>query len=90
MSKVLSGQKTITTAGVAVTLGSGVANETIFVKADPSNTGKVFIGNDTVTSGNGYPLAAGEVTIYEVGRISDLYATADANNQKVGWTVLNV
>ncbi len=94
MSKILSGQKIITTAGIAVTLGTGSINDSVLVKADPSNTGKIFVGNDgtnTVTSGNGFILAAGDLFAYHnVGDLSKIYVTADANNQKVCWTVLSV
>lgn len=97
MSKALSGQKIVTTAGTAVTLGAGVVNDSLLVKADPSNVGKVYIGNNgsgtigTVTSGDGFILAAGEsVAFFMVGDLSRIYVNADTNNSKVCWTVLNV
>ena len=41
----LSGQKTVTTAGTAVALGSQVVNAALMVKALAANTGLVFVGN---------------------------------------------
>jgi hypothetical protein len=94
MSKILSGQKLVTSAGSAVVLGTGIVNESILVKADPANLGKIFIGNngsDTVTSGNGFILSASEsVVFFMVGDLSKIYVNADTNNSKVCWTVLNV
>ncbi len=43
---IISGQKTVTTAGTAERLSTGkVINASLMVKALPANTGNMFIGN---------------------------------------------
>ena len=89
----LSGQKTITTAGAALALGSQQVNAPLLVKALPTNTGLVYVGNDgaaDVTSANGYPLSAGDQVIFE--HVSDLNAVildSAVNGEGAAWLILN-
>ena len=89
----LSGQKTITTAGTALALGSQQVNAPLLVKALPTNTGLVYVGNDgagDVTSANGYPLSAGDQVIFE--HVSDLNAVildSAVNGEGAAWLILN-
>ena len=62
-----SGQKTITAAGTAERLSTGlVANGSLMVKALPANTGNIYIGNvaGDVASTNGMILEPGDVVIF--------------------------
>jgi hypothetical protein len=94
MSKQLSGQTTVTTAGTAVVLGTGVINDALIVKAFATNSGLIYVGNDgvnDVTSTNGFVLSAGNEVRFElVGRLEDIYVDSSVNGQKVSWIVLNV
>lgn len=88
---VLSGQKSVTTAGTAVALTTG-ANLVIpgvyQIKALPANTGVVYLGNDgagDVTSSNGMPLSAGDSAVLTVTDLNQLYIDATADAQGVGW-----
>jgi len=87
---VMSGQKSVTTAGTAVaftTVGTATAG-TYLIKALPGNTGTVYIGNDSasdVTSSNGFPLVASEVAYITVSELSKVYMDATADAQGAAW-----
>ena len=85
-----TGQKTVTTAGARVALGTDVVNSSLVIKADPANTGKIYIGDVTVTSSNGFILTAGDqIIINEVGKLADIYIDGSANTQKVCWIAMS-
>ena len=90
---VLSGQKTVTTAGTAETLGSQVINAPIMIKALDTNTGIAAVGNDgagDVTVSNGMRLDAGDVIIMEfVGNLASIMVDSAVNGEGVAWLVLN-
>ena len=69
MANPISGKTVVTTAGTAVTLGSGtVVYSALMIKALASNTGVVYVGNDgahDVSSANGFELSAGEVVVFD-------------------------
>ena len=90
---ILSGQKTIVTAGTALALGSQVINVPLMIKALDTNTGIVAVGNDgagDVTVSNGMRLAAGDVIIMEfVGDLANIIVDVAVNGEGVAWLVLN-
>jgi hypothetical protein len=90
---VLSGQKTVTTAGTALALGSQVINIPIMIKALDTNTGIVAVGNDgagDVTVSNGMRLAAGDAIIMEfVGDLANIIVDSAVNGEGVAWLALN-
>ena len=89
----LSGQKTVTTAGTAVALGTQAVNAALLVKALDTNTDVVAIGNDgagDVTVSNGLRLSAGESVVFEyVGHLASLMLDSAVNGEGVCWIVLN-
>jgi hypothetical protein len=91
---IASGQKTVTTAGTAVALGSGRIDGALLVKALDTNTGVVALGNDggnDVTLSNGLRLQAGEVVVFEyLGELASLYLDAAVNGEGVSWIILNL
>lgn len=90
----LSGQKTVTTAGTAVALGSQAIHAPLMVKALDTNTGVVAIGNDgagDVTVANGLRLEAGDTVVFEyAGSLTSLYLDSAVNGEGVCWLVLNI
>ncbi len=90
---VLSGQKTVTTAGTALALGSQIINVPIMIKALDTNTGIVAVGNDgagDVTVSNGMRLEAGDVIIMEfVGNLANIILDVSVNGEGVSWLALN-
>ena len=89
----ISGQKTVTTAGTAVTLGSDQVDSAILVKALDTNTGVVAIGNDgadDVTVSNGYRLSAGDQMIFDkVDNLAAIYLDSAVNGEGVSWIKLD-
>ena len=90
----ISGQKTVTTAGVAVALGSQPVNGPLMVKALTANTGEIAIGDDgtnDVTTTSGLLLSAGEVVVFDfVGHLATLLLDSEIDGEGVAWLVLNV
>ena len=90
---ILSGQKTIATAGTALALGSQVINAPLMIKALDTNTGVVAVGNDgsgDVTVSNGMRLDAGDAVIFEfVGDLANIIVDVATNGEGVAWLVLN-
>lgn len=89
----ISGQKTVTTAGTAVALGSLQVDGALLVKALDTNTGIVAVGNDgadDVTVSNGYRLSIGEVCIFEhVDNLAAIFVDSAVNGEGVSWIRLN-
>jgi hypothetical protein len=88
----LSGINTVATAGTAEALGSQQVAAPLLVKALTTNTGLMYVGNDgagDVASTNGFPLAAGDVVIFEhVGNLSAVYIDSAVNGEGVAWLIL--
>ena len=90
MSDVLAktGQITVAVAGTAVQGGNIPLTNGVFVKALGGNTGKVYVGNDgwgDVSSTTGYELAAGEVAIFQVANLNQLWFDSATNGDKFCW-----
>ncbi len=89
----LSGQKTVTTAGTAVALGTQQIASSILVKALTTNTGLVYVGNDggDVTSSTGYPLDVGDQVIFDhVANLANIMVNSAVNGEGVAWIVLDI
>jgi hypothetical protein len=90
----MSGQKTVTAAGSAEALGSGIVNGPLMVKALDTNTGVVAIGNDgsgDVSLSSGMRLAAGDPVVFNfVGNLASILVDAAVNGEGVVWLVLDV
>jgi hypothetical protein len=88
----MSGQKTVTSAGTEVALGTATIKGPLMVKALTTNTGLVFVGHNgdgTVSSSTGYPLAAGDQVILEfVNVLSEIMVDSAVNGEGVAWIKL--
>lgn len=90
MSRVRSGQITVTTAGTAVP-GPDLDTQgrLILFAAAAGNTEVVFVGNDgagDVDSSNGFPLTVGAPPIQAiVDNLNQMFFDAGANGQKIAW-----
>ena len=81
-----TGQKTVTTSGVRVQLGTGIVNSPVLIKAPTTNSGIVYVGNYNVNSLVGFGLSAGQqVEIKEVGNLGNIYLDSSINNQTAYW-----
>jgi hypothetical protein len=90
----LCGQKTVTTAGTAVALGSQAIGGPLAVKALAANTGVVVIGNDgagDVTTSNGFQLSAGEVIVFNhVANLANIIVDSAVSGEGVCWLALDI
>jgi hypothetical protein len=90
----MSGQKTVTTAGTAVQLGTDSIQCALLVKALDTNTGVVAVGNDgagDVTVSNGLRLLKGETIYFEwVGSLDSVWLDSAVNGEGVSWIRLFV
>lgn len=84
-----TGQKTVTTAGTRVAIGTGTAR-LIRVRALAGNAGVVYVGDVTVSSTVGYELSAGESCLFEPPdyEIASVYADSAENGDKVCFAVV--
>lgn len=90
----LSGQKTVTTAGTEVRLGTQRIDGPLAIRALTGNTGVIYIGDDgagAVSATTGYQLAQGESIRFEhVGSLNDIWVDSASNGDKVCWIALGV
>jgi len=91
---VISGQKTVTTAGTAEVLASSrQVSSPLMIKALPTNTNTVYVGQVTgdVASDNGMPLAAGDaVVLIHVGNLAEIWVDSAADGEGVAWLLLDI
>ncbi len=78
----------IGTSAVQLSASATRCAKGVQIKADPANTGVVYIGKSDVTANtaaatDGYPLAAGEEVFIPVDLLSTIYAIGSAAGQKV-------
>ncbi len=69
-----SGQKTVTTAGTAVTLGNGRIDGALLIKALDTNTGVVALGNDYGGGPGSFELG---IPMYEIEMMAQAGMTAE-------------
>jgi len=75
---VLMGQKTVASAGTAERMHtSSVLEAGVYIKALAGNGGNIFVGNESVTSANGYALDAGESVFVEIDDVSKIWIDTD-------------
>jgi len=90
----ISGQKTVDAAGTEVALGTQSINGPVMIKALPTNTGNVYIGNasdGTVGSSSGLVLGPGDACIFEwVAHLSAIMVDSAVNGEGVSWIQLSV
>ena len=88
-STIYNGKKTVTTAGTAEALASSTAVKSVVIKALYSNTGKVYVGNSSVSSANGIELEAGDAIGIDIDDLSKIYIDVDNNGEGVSYIATN-
>lgn len=81
---IFNGKKTVTTAGTRVALATTqVLLSGVNIKALAANTGTIYVGDSTVSSANGYALAAGQSVYVEVSNLITVYLDSSVNGEGV-------
>ncbi len=83
LSTIYNGRKVVTTAGTRVTLASSQAVSSVTIKALSTNTGKIYVGDGSVASTNGFQLAAGETISMDIANLATVNLDAAVNGEGV-------
>jgi len=70
-----------------VVLGSAEIR-TVLVKAEPTNSGTVYIGDTNVSSDKGYPLAAGESVSINIDNLNKIGLVSEVDGDAVRYIVV--
>lgn len=81
---VRNGQVTVAASGSEQPLsGSSVPIRQVIVQALSTNTGSVWVGDSSVTTGNGFELQPGQATGIEIDNLNKVYVDATTSGDKV-------
>lgn len=85
------GQTNVATAGTQVALASSQAILSgVTIKAKATNAGTILVGatgvTNSLTTGNGYPLAVGESVFVEVANLASIFLNATNSGDGVGYS----
>lgn len=81
--------QTVVTAGTAVNLPN-LPCVSITIRANPANTGTVYIGTSGVTASTGIPLVPGEAISLDITNANLIWVNADTNADRVKYLWVNV
>ena len=83
-TSVSNARVTVPTAGTRVQLAT-FSCKAVVVKALPSNTGVIYVGNATVSSANGFVLSANESISLDIDNVNHIYIDSSVNGEGVSW-----
>lgn len=87
---IYEGQVTVTTAGTRVQLSvSSVSIRSVCIKAMTANTGKMYIGDVTVSASNGYEMPNDSSICMEINNLNLIYVDSSVNGEKVSYLGIN-
>jgi|Deesub1362A_J573_1020465.scaffolds.fasta_scaffold00385_18 hypothetical protein len=82
------GQVEVSSSGVTQLPSQAIpAGFKVVIKALSTNNGKIYIGDSSVTTSNGFELTAGEWVTLAIDNLNRIYAIADSSGQKLCWIV---
>ena len=84
-SILYNGQKTVAAAGTAETLSGNTSIKSVCIKALPTNTNYVYVGNSSVTSSDGYMLPSGEAISMDIDNLNKIYLDVVTNGEGVSF-----
>lgn len=88
LSNLGDGQKTVTTAGTAEALTSSQAISAVTIKALPTNTDVVYVG-DSSLSQDGYPLLPTDGVTLMIDDPNKVYIDAEVDGEGVAFILLS-
>ena len=80
---IFNGKTTVTTAGTRVTLAASQAVRSVTIKALPTNTGIIYVGNSSVASTNGLQLSASESVSMDISNLNTVNLDSSVNGEGV-------
>lgn len=80
---IYNGNKNVTTAGTRVTLASSTSCKSVTIKAKIANTGTIYVGDTSVSSSNGFALAAGETVSLDIANLNTVNLDASVSGEGV-------
>lgn len=86
-SAVYTGQLTVSAPGVRIQLPD-LPCRSASIRALPTNTGSIYLGNDHVDSGNGYILSPGDTIDIAIDNLRRLYLEVGVANEGICYIVL--
>jgi hypothetical protein len=85
-STVYAGQKTVTTAGTELALGTSQAlTQGVWIKALHANTGFIYVGLTGVSSADGFVLDAGESIFIPIDNRATIFIDSSVNGEGVSY-----
>lgn len=89
-ASILFNQVSVTTAGTRVQLsGSSVPVRSVCIKALHADTGKIYVGDVTVASSNGYELIADISVCMDINNLNLVYLDSSVNGEGVSYIGVN-
>lgn len=82
---VLNGRKNVTTAGTKVTLAASTVCQSVTIKALPTNTGIIYVGDATVSSANGFVLYPGDTTSMDLANLATVNLDSSVSGEGVAF-----
>lgn len=86
---VYNGKTVVTTSGTRVTLAASTTVKSVTIKALATNTGVIYVGNATVSSANGFQLAAGDSVSMDISNLNTIYFDSSVNGEGVTYLANN-
>lgn len=88
-SAIGDGSKNITTAGSREALASSTTCKKVIITAKETNTGTIWVGGATVSSGRGRPLVALQSETIDIDNLSKIYLDTSVNGDGVTFVYLS-
>lgn len=86
---LLNGKTIVTTAGSRVALAPSTTCKSVTIKALATNTGTIYVGNSSVSSANGYQLAAGDTVSLDISNLNTVNLDASVSGEGVTYLGVN-
>jgi len=81
----VAGKKVVAVAGTPESLGDQECGEGVYIIANPTNTGAVYVFPSAGSKNDVIPLLPGDSDFWPVSNISALKVDVDVNNESVFW-----
>lgn len=89
-SSLRYGRTTVAATATRIITSTDPFTRAVALKAASTNSEAIYIGDSSVSTATGFPLAAGEAVTLDVNnRESILYAISASGGQSVAWIVLS-